>query len=368
MSRGWIASARSVRRDRARRVAGLLVERAEKTQPREIAGVLVLELLDEDGELLVGAIDLGDGLVDLGAHGRLLPGDGEGVLERRERLFVLVRLGLRFPEVFERGRERAVVAGGGRDQILELALGPGVFAAREELATELALHVEARRLELHELLVKALRAGPVLRVEGERHQRAERLLLVGRRRLERERLFEARARRRGVAAILMRVSQGEHGARVVRLERDRALVRLHRVVDSPFDLVHARERHDRGVLRRARGPRALLEVGDEVLEAPVLLAIELREPLQRKGRARLREHHLRVAVDEHLRRLRRRVAAIRVRVAAVRVRVAAVRVRVRVVMMPPVRVEVLRQRALCDERDDERGGEVAEAKRHDGVA
>ena len=94
-----------------RAVAGLLVESAEEREALKVVRVLVLDLLDEDRELLIGAVDLGDGLVDLGANGGLLAGGLERLLQRGERLLVLVRLRLRLAEVLQRRRERAVVAG-----------------------------------------------------------------------------------------------------------------------------------------------------------------------------------------------------------------------------------------------------------------
>jgi hypothetical protein len=99
-----------VRVQRLAGVARLLIEGAEEGEALEVARVLVLDLLDQDGQLLIGTIDLGDGLVDLGADRGFLSGRGERLLEGGERLGVLVGLRLRLAEVLERGRERAVVA------------------------------------------------------------------------------------------------------------------------------------------------------------------------------------------------------------------------------------------------------------------
>jgi hypothetical protein len=66
--------------DGPRGVARLFVEAAQQGEPREVAGVLVLELLDQLGQALVGPVDLGDDLVDLRAQGALLAGQGERLL------------------------------------------------------------------------------------------------------------------------------------------------------------------------------------------------------------------------------------------------------------------------------------------------
>ena len=66
--------------------------------PLEVARVLVLQLLHELGQALIGAVDLGDDLVHLGPQGALTARGGEGALERRDRVGVLVGLGLRATE------------------------------------------------------------------------------------------------------------------------------------------------------------------------------------------------------------------------------------------------------------------------------
>ena len=229
------------RLDRLGPVAGLLVERAEERQPREVRRVLVLELLHEHRELLVGAVDLRDDLVDLGAQRGLGARRGEGLLEGRQRGGVLVSLRLGASELLERGGERAVVARGRRDDVLELDLRSRELAPAVELAPELAADEEARRLELEKLAVPSLGAVPVLVVEGDLHQRPERLLLVRLHGLERERPLVARARQRGLAALLVQARQREQRRGVVALDGDRALVRGHRVLAT--------------VRRPCRGPR-----------------------------------------------------------------------------------------------------------------
>ena len=66
--RGLMRERALVRLDGLGAVARLLVERAQEREAREVVRVLVLELLDEHRQLLVGAVDLGDDLVDLGAQ------------------------------------------------------------------------------------------------------------------------------------------------------------------------------------------------------------------------------------------------------------------------------------------------------------
>src|SRR5690606_33133632 len=118
--------------------------------------------------------------------------------------------------------------------------------------------------------------GPVLRVEGEGHQRSERVLLVGGRRLTRERLLVARARGRDVAAILQQAREREDRRRVAALERDRSLVGADGVFRTPIGLVDAGERDGRSVLLGAALRRARLEVLLERREVAVLVAIKLR--------------------------------------------------------------------------------------------
>jgi len=68
---------------------------------------------------------------------------------------------------------------------------------------------------------------------------------------------------------------------------------------AAFELVEARERHRGGVLVGIGTGGPGLEVGHQLREVPVPLAIELRQSLQRKRSSRLREHDPRVAFDEH---------------------------------------------------------------------
>jgi hypothetical protein len=241
-----------VRLERACAVARLFVKRAEEGEPREVRRVLVFDLFDEHGQLLIGAIDLGDGFVDLRAHGRFLPGGREGLLESGDGFLVLVRLRLGLPEIFQRRSERAVVACRGGDQIFELRFGLVVLGALEKLASELALHEQALRIELHELVVERLRACVILRVEREHHERAHALLFVGRHRLQCERFFVTLARAGDVAAVLEEPRQGEQRDGVAILQADRFFVGLDRVVGPPVRLVDAGERHGRGVLLGSR--------------------------------------------------------------------------------------------------------------------
>ena len=336
-----------VRVDGLLRVARLFVEAAEQREAREVGRVLVLELLHELGQALVGAVDLGDDLVDLGPQRALLPRHGERPLERRQRRGVLVRLGLRVPQLLQRGRERAVVPGRRGDDVLQLRLGLRVLAAVVQLATELALHEEARRLERHELLVRRLRRRPVLLVERDGHDAADRLLLVGLRREQRQRLLVAGARLGEVPPVLVEARErlDRHGIRA--LDGDGLLVGLDGVVGAAVDLVEAREGDGRRVLVGARLRRARLEVDHQLRDVAVALAVELRQALERKRGARLRQGDARVALDEHglrgARRLVRLPAGSRGRPVAPCRRPASARAQRRPVM-PTGRVEVLRTR------------------------
>ena len=284
--------------DGLRAVSRLLVQGPEQGQARKIARMLVLELLDEHRELLVGPVDLRDDLVDLGAKGGLRPRRGERSLQRGERLLVLVSLRLCAAELLERGRERPVVAGGGSDDVLELDLGARELSARVELAAQLAAHEEACRLELEELPVEPLCPLPVLFVEREAHERPEGLLLVRLHGLQGQRALVARAGWRLFAALLVQAGEREDGGRVVALDRDRPLVRRHGVLGPAVDLVEASEGDRRGNLIGARLRRACLEVRDERRDLAVAVAIELHEALERERHPGLGENDARVPGNE----------------------------------------------------------------------
>ena len=157
------------------RVTRFFVEGTQQSQAREVTGVRLLELLHEEREGLLGAVDIRDRLVDLGADGGSRTGHGERLVERCEGLCVLVLLREGAPEVLQGRRKRTVVAGRCRHELSQPRFGALVFAAREKVSAKLTLHEKTSGLLLHELLVETLRRLPVLGVERERDEGVERL-------------------------------------------------------------------------------------------------------------------------------------------------------------------------------------------------
>jgi hypothetical protein len=138
-----------------------------------------------------------------------------------------------------------------------------------EGAPELAAHEEVGGLELHELPVECLRAIPVAAVEGDVHQRAERLLPIRGHGLNFERLFVASAGLRDISTLPEQASEGEEARGVGRFERERGFVGGHRLVRTPCEVVEPRER-DRGRMGVGSGLLGpAFEVCDEDLQVPV---------------------------------------------------------------------------------------------------
>jgi hypothetical protein len=208
-----------------------------------------------------------------------------------------LRLGL--PQVLERRDQGAVVAGRRGHDVLQLGLGPHELVAVVELAPQLALHEQAGGLERHELPVEALGGVEVLEIERQAHERAQRLLLVGLRREQGQRLLVAGERVGRVAAVLVQVGEREDGGGVAGLERHGLPERLDGVVDAAVDAVQARQRHGGRILVGPGLRGALLEVGDELGDVAVALAVQLRQALQRERRPRLRQDDAGVPLEQH---------------------------------------------------------------------
>ena len=210
-----------------------------------------------------------------------------------------MRLRLRLAEVLQRGRERAVVARRGGDEVLELGLGLLVLGALEELARRArpsrrgssagrftscwwkpfapAKSLPSSASVISVRSVCSLSAGTCL--QGERL-----LVALARRRHRRDPGGGARAR----------------GARPDRCPSARWPSRRCWIASSGRPSIFAMPASDDG-RRVLLGPGlrgARLEVLHERGEVAVLVAIELREALEREGRAGLGEDDLRVAIDE----------------------------------------------------------------------
>ncbi len=291
-----------VRCDRLVAVARLFVERCQKGQPRVVVRVLILEILHEHRQLLVSPVDLRDDVVDLSAQGALGAGRREGPLQRGQRVAVFVRLRLSEAELLKGWCKGAIVTRRRGDDLFQLGLCACVFAAVVEFAPELSLHEQAGWLELHQPHVEPGSRVPVFLIERDAHQRTKSLLLVRLHRLNGECLLVKGPRGREVSPVMMNLCERQDGRRVPGFQRDRPSVRRDGVVRSAVDLVEAGEGHRCRVLvrPRLRGPR--LEVRYQPCRVPVVVAVELRQPLKGEGRAGLRENHARVALHQHSRR------------------------------------------------------------------
>ncbi len=146
--------------------------------------------------------------------------------------------------------------------------------------------------------MKPLGAVPIFLVERERHERAKGLLLVGARGLHGQALLEPGAGGPEIAAVLQQPREREDCVGVVRLECDGLFVGAYGLVGAPIEPVKTRKGYRRRVLLGPWLLRAAFEVCHELGDAPVSLSVKLRQALQRKGGARLSQHHLRVPLDE----------------------------------------------------------------------
>ncbi|EYF00277.1 Hypothetical protein CAP_1006 [Chondromyces apiculatus DSM 436] len=288
-------------------VPGFLVERPHRGEPLEVLPGLRFEQGDQLGELALRAEGVGHDQEDLGPQPARPAGDGERALQHLQRLQRLLLLRERLPEVTQRRRQRPVVACRRLHQVAELRLRAVVVAPRRQLAPELRLHEQGSLRALHQRVVLRLRRREVLQVQAQPEQRAPELLHLGRGLHERQRLLVAPPRRRLVPPVRFELRERQDRGRILRLLGDGRLVRLHRVVVPPVLPVDPRERHLRRPRLRPGLGRAPLEVLHELLQVPVPLAVELRQPLQRERRRRLAQHDGRV--PRHERVLRRRLAA-----------------------------------------------------------
>ena len=178
-----------------RRVARLLVEPAQQREAREVARVLVLELLHELGQPLVGAVDLGDDLVDLRAQRALLAGRSRA---RASASRAPRRSRAPWPAPARAPSARAR-ARGCRPRPPHDVLRARPRPARTRRGCRARARARPSRRGSSARAPRAAGGSPCAAsqsfcVEGEAHERAERLLLVGLHGEQRQGLLVAGAR------------------------------------------------------------------------------------------------------------------------------------------------------------------------------
>ncbi len=141
----------------------------------------------------------------------------------------------------------------------------------------------------------------VLQVEAQPEQGPQHLLAIGVVLERGQRLLEARARRRPLSlrSFNMRAS-ATTGDRVLRVLADGALVGRLRPLGVALQFLEARDRDQRRVARRAARLRPLGQIGEQPIELPVALSVQLEQALQRKVGARLGQDDAGVALDQGL--------------------------------------------------------------------